>query len=586
MSFSIIAAVLPGTRYYSILLDIVLPSIVLETMVVSAASARRRAAAAEVADANDDDGWRYPVKRAYQPYMVELMSWFHVVQYEADKRFTREELLELTPLTIKRWFKDITYGDPEYNTDEVERPENVYLRSSSLEMRKKAVSFFMPNKAAPWVNGQGNPTRSGQVNDVIRTLKKYEVRGVAVESQDKRPLTQPEFLKTLDILKGVEDIDHKLRYPLMALTQHHIITRVDDCCELKVDGPRGHDRFPFALQLKVRWSKNVLEERDCPDQIMLASMNNKYCWHIHLAQYLETYLEIEPDAHFLFTPADVQDKRAVKNLIGRYSDRLRELVFSNEEFRAIYRGTDSRGLGTHSVRKAPATFAAGCGATLKEIEKRGRWKSDSGQTVTFYVDLEDQYTDAKVAGMLCVGGPCSYRLRDGVDLSNEWLFEKVVPNIRRRFPGDGSLCRCLALALLHAALDHDLADGVENGTCMRIRNAYFDWQDENNSDSDSDSDSDDGAKAVGPNPVVKVPLAIYRIQDTLMIDELEDGVGGNGGDGSAAAARSVSREEHQQVLLQLQQLQRQQHSNHQQAMGSISSLRQYNQAQFSQLNNK
>ena len=53
----------------------------------------------------------------------------------------------------------------------------------------------------PWVNGQGNPTRSGLVNDVIRKLKQYEVRGVAREGQDKRPVTQQEFIKLLELLK-------------------------------------------------------------------------------------------------------------------------------------------------------------------------------------------------------------------------------------------------------------------------------------------------------------------------------------------------------------------------------------------------
>ena len=234
-------------------------------MVTTTAASNRRAAAAIIANsAANDHGWEYPTKRVYQPYMVELMSWFHAVQYGFDKVFTYEELLELKPIIIKRWFLDITYGDPDYNTNKVDRPENVYHRASSLEMRKKAVSYFMPNKAAPWVNGQGNPTRSGLVNDVIRKLKQYEVRGVAREGQDKRAVTQQEFIKLLELLKEEEGVEHKLRYPLMALTQHHIITRVDDCCELKVDDPHGHDRFPFALELKVRWSKNVREEERLP----------------------------------------------------------------------------------------------------------------------------------------------------------------------------------------------------------------------------------------------------------------------------------------------------------------------------------
>ena len=286
-------------------------------------------------------------------------------------------------------------------------------------------------------------------------------------------------------------------------------------------------------------------------------------------------------------------KRPSRTSSNRCSDRLREVVFSNEEYRAIYRGSDRRGLGTHSIRKGPATCAKACGASLIEVEARGRWKADKGATAGLYADLEDKYTDAKVAGILCVGGPCAYRLRDGVDLSNEWLFEHVVPNIRRRFPADDALCRCLALALLHAALDDDLSDGIPMDVCMPVQNACFQWRDNDSDSDDSDSDSDDSDDD-GPNPVVKIPLTIYRIQDTLMIDELEGNVGGGGNGGgaappqglSAAAAHSASREEHQQVLLQLQQLQHLIHSNHQQCMGSISALRHHLQAQFSQLNNK
>ena len=44
---------------------------------------------------DDADHWVYPVKKCYQPYIVDLqlMSFFHAAaEYEKDDSFTREEL--------------------------------------------------------------------------------------------------------------------------------------------------------------------------------------------------------------------------------------------------------------------------------------------------------------------------------------------------------------------------------------------------------------------------------------------------------------------------------------------------------------
>ena len=106
------------------------------------------------------------------------------------------------------------------------------------------------------------------------------------------------------------------------------------------------------------------------------------------------------------------------------------------------------GIGTHSCRKYPATYARGCGATNDDVEILGRWKGGRNRVVNTYVDVKQEHIDAKVAGILCVGGPIAYKLRDGIDISNEWLFENVVPNIRARFRNDTRLCRVLGLALL------------------------------------------------------------------------------------------------------------------------------------------
>ena len=146
----------------------------------------------------ESDGWTYPNNSTYQPYMVEFMSFLHgAEEYEDNKVFTREELLEIKPMDVKRFLCMKAYDDPDPNIGGGARPTNG--RSDSLYHAKKALSFFMPNKAAAWCNGQGNPTKSSLVNDMIKEVKKFEVRGEGSPSNAKRPLREAEFRKTLEL---------------------------------------------------------------------------------------------------------------------------------------------------------------------------------------------------------------------------------------------------------------------------------------------------------------------------------------------------------------------------------------------------
>ena len=81
-----------------------------------------------------------------------------------------------------------TFGTPN-PTNDVNPTE---CRSSSLEYWKKAISFFMPNRLIVWVSDrkEGNPTRrSIEVNNLIKCVKKKEVRKQGRPSKAKRPLT-------------------------------------------------------------------------------------------------------------------------------------------------------------------------------------------------------------------------------------------------------------------------------------------------------------------------------------------------------------------------------------------------------------
>lgn len=139
-----------------------------------------------------EDGWTYPVGHVYQPVMAEFMSFFHgAEEYDNDTVFTRDQLLEIRPVDVKRYLCMKAYDDPDPDINNGARPTRG--RSDSLYYAKKALLRCMPYRTASWVNGQGNPTKSDLVNDMIKEVKKFEVRGEGAPSNAKRALKQSEF---------------------------------------------------------------------------------------------------------------------------------------------------------------------------------------------------------------------------------------------------------------------------------------------------------------------------------------------------------------------------------------------------------
>jgi hypothetical protein len=507
-----------------------------------------------MASDDDDDGWTYETGHIYQPVMVEFMTFFdNAEEYPEDATFTKEQLLTIRPNDIKRYLCMKAYGDPDPPDDA--RPSEG--RSDSLYYCKKALSYYMPYKNASWVNGRGNPTKSQVVNDMIKKVKKFEVRGQGKKSNAKRPLRQGEFIKTLHLFRAQTDWAHRRKYPMMALWQYHLIGRVDDVANFKVADPRGHGDYDFALKTRVRWSKNVMEERQCPPQILLGSMDPLFCVLLQLGIYLEEYLSHFPNAEYLFTEATGDN--AAKNIKQTYRNRLERVVWKTNEFKSLAQDDDEEGVGTHSMRKFPSNYARGCGASPDEIEIRGRWKSQGGNKVVFqYIDVKQLTIDAKVAAILCIGGPIKYKYKEGVNLTEEWLFTNVCPNIRARFPNDSRLCKVLGMAMLWCAMDAEAGEAfMSQGMRDRITQAYI------------------PTHADIAQPITKVPLNVYRIQDTLMIDEIPYFDAMN--PPAAAAVPVVNQQVNQQqsaaVLVNIQRLQQQQAQNHQQAMDSIASLR-------------
>ena len=288
----------------------------------------------------------------------------------------------------------------------------------------------------------------------------------------------------------------------MCLWQYSLIGRNDDICHFEATDPKGHPIYNFALMTKVRWSKNIAEERGCPDQILLGSMDHSMCLLISLSIYPETFLAQHLMAYYLFTEDTALN--AVKRLKNRYSKRLTNFVWKSDELQStILQQDEGQGVRTHSQRKFPATYAKRQGCTTEEIEIRGRWKQTNGKIVHRYIDVKQEFIDAKVASKLCIGGPVKYSLKKGVEgITHEWIYTHVVPSIRSRFENDNRLCYVLGLSLLYAAMtEGDKQILVPELIRRRIRFAYHQLgQDE-------------------LQPVQKIPLLVQRKDDQLDINE-------------------------------------------------------------------
>jgi hypothetical protein len=294
--------------------------------------------------------------------------------------------LQIQPGHVRDYLAYKAFGKANYDYANGDHPTN--YRSSSLENVKKALSYFMPEQV-PYINGQGNLTKSKIVSDVIKFAQLCEVRGEGAPSQAKRALTQAGFRKEMELLAAhKDDLTHTVTFRTLGLWQYHLVGRVDDAANAKLDAPKVHSQYSDLLQTAVTRSKNVRDERRCPDQILLGAMDDFYCLFIALAIHLESFLAVNPNATYLFTEQEDTTKvdqqtgktkiiKASTCLKNKYRGVLKRAAWEKQEFLDLSDGLPSK-LSTHSKRKLPANYAANCGAHGEEVEIRGRWKGTHG----------------------------------------------------------------------------------------------------------------------------------------------------------------------------------------------------------------
>ena len=503
--------------------------------------------------------------KAYHSYLVDFMSLKDNYKYDKKHRFGNEDLVDVVPEQILEWMRRRTLGDT--MQPDVRQGTVFKLRSSSLAVMKKAVSWYMVDKIASWSPRtlSGNPTKSTEVNDFIRFIKKMEVRKIGKKSTATHPLTMPLFRSALRILEEDQgNFNFYYRYTTMIKFQYHLIGRCDDLGNFCTRDLKSHSNpllSRIALQTRVYWSKNVLEERDCPDQILFGSWDVDYCILLALGLYLELWISNGTGrlGELLFSDEmDLHGRQHVIKLKNRYQSVLMKSVFSHPTFLA--HSTGQKIFGSHSIRKYPSTFARSNGCTSDEIDCRGRWKRDSRRVVDRYIDVEQHWIDGKVAAALCVGGPIRYVAVAGSNISKQWLFEFVVPGISSLFLAENNyeenLVWVLGLAVLWVCMHPEYSSKVPGWLLGTVRDQYEKIR----------------VLPIGVNPVERKKLMVYSVSGDLRVrdideelaPEVDNGVAGSFEGGRAVGSGGVNNNNNYHLLQMMGMLQQQMTTTHSQ----------------------
>ena len=200
----------------------------------------------------------------YKSILDALMSFIDGLgegeEYGKEKVYSQVELNRVTPDDVVRWMNLRCFGTPDPALD----ADPKLARSNTLQFYKKAISFFMPNRLITWNSSrmEGNPTKSLEVNGLIKRVKKKEVRKQGADSMARRALTEKEYRMLQRIFKTENPPTRPLGMiwefgmPALLNYQFHLIARIDDTTQVTIDNIRVHDElapylFPFTDDITI-----------------------------------------------------------------------------------------------------------------------------------------------------------------------------------------------------------------------------------------------------------------------------------------------------------------------------------------------
>ena len=141
----------------------------------------------------------------------------------------------------------------------------------------------------------------------------------------------------------------------MLCLQWQIIGLIDDVMKLAKSTLLFNSCEQSTLNIKMNWSKNIREERDCPTQILFGAIDPLVFPLLNLAAWLEG-----GEDYGLLLFGDHCCNRSVSSIL--------DTIFSNKLFQQIRRVL----LSTHSICKGAASDAANFGISKDWIGTRGQ----------------------------------------------------------------------------------------------------------------------------------------------------------------------------------------------------------------------
>jgi hypothetical protein len=102
-----------------------------------------------------------------------------------------------------------------------------------------------------------------------------------------------EFEQTVQLLEESNEIKKKYMVATAAKFQYTMVARIDDTANFKEEDSKPNPQFESTLLCRMCWSKNVLEERDAPDRILLGSTDVLYCILLALGIYLKVWIFLQ-----------------------------------------------------------------------------------------------------------------------------------------------------------------------------------------------------------------------------------------------------------------------------------------------------
>jgi hypothetical protein len=132
--------------------------------------------------------------KRYKSVLAAFMSFLHERlagnAYQPDHELNVAESTAVIPLDVCRYLSLKAYGaefpSPDMNP--------ICSQHNTIAMDKKVISFWTPNRDM-WsvTRTEGNPTQSKDVIDLLKAVKKKEVRKQGAKSRVQRPMIGKEF---------------------------------------------------------------------------------------------------------------------------------------------------------------------------------------------------------------------------------------------------------------------------------------------------------------------------------------------------------------------------------------------------------